>query len=406
MPSGRGDFDGQGHGISGLKINVDESDNPRQFEYAGLFGRIVTAGTVKNLRLVNVDIKGNDNVGALGGYISGERTVENCYVTGSVAGQNYVGGLVGNLVRAGEGHSLVVKNSYSTCKVTGSDNVGGLVGYKEKSKISNCYATGDVVGKNNVGGLVGYGTGENNIYSVENCYATGNISGAENVGGLVGLVEADKVTHCYATGGAEGRNNVGDLVGKLDKGKVIYSVAWNLIIGSNEGGVVNEGYGIGENYTFSYVTDGLFDLQNRFNDYDNKGWVSFPAYKNGNIRLPILSYMPSFEADIEVDTTEGKIQRLIYTDGGEQLGDGGPALNRNPVLTEDGVKIIEFQGELVIPNVVDDIELKRIANNAFEGYTGITGITIPASVTAIGDSAFAGCTNIEEIRFLEIACLS
>ena len=50
-------------------------------------------------------------------------------------------------------------------------------------------------------------------------------------------------------------------------------------------------------------------------------------------------------------------------------------------------------GELTIPNSVT-----TIGGSAFAGCTGLTGaLTIPNSVTAIGGSAFAACTGLEEL---------
>jgi hypothetical protein len=44
---------------------------------------------------------------------------------------------------------------------------------------------------------------------------------------------------------------------------------------------------------------------------------------------------------------------------------------------------------ITIPNSVTSIGAR-----AFEGCTGLTSITIPNSVTSIGSSAFRGCTNL------------
>ena len=52
--------------------------------------------------------------------------------------------------------------------------------------ITNCYSTGSVSGNKWVGGLVGV----NNYYgTITNCYSTGSVSGKYNVGGLVGRMD-------------------------------------------------------------------------------------------------------------------------------------------------------------------------------------------------------------------------
>ena len=64
-------------------------------EYAGLFGRIGSGGTVKNVVLKDVQIESDnqyDYVGGVAGYSRGN--IENCSVSGSVSGSD-VGGVVG-----------------------------------------------------------------------------------------------------------------------------------------------------------------------------------------------------------------------------------------------------------------------------------------------------------------------
>ena len=114
-----GNFDGNGHIITGLYIN--RSDVDRQ----GLFGAIGGGSTVKNLGLVDVNIKGRNIVGGITGIASAtqnnESIVQDCYVTGSISGNNHIGGVVG----AARG---IMDRCYSTAKINGNDYVGGITG--------------------------------------------------------------------------------------------------------------------------------------------------------------------------------------------------------------------------------------------------------------------------------------
>jgi hypothetical protein len=65
-----------------------------------------------------------------------------------VTGYSRIGGLAG-------WNTDTVNNSYSTGSVTGNDLVGGLVGFHQYGTISNSYSTGSVTGNSSVGGLVG-----------------------------------------------------------------------------------------------------------------------------------------------------------------------------------------------------------------------------------------------------------
>ncbi len=176
-----GTFDGQGYDICDLHINrPDES-------YVGLFGVVYQDGVLKNIGVVNVTVSGNHSVGGLLG--SNAATVSNCYSSGEVSGDEYIGGLVGLIIANG-----VVSYSYSTSNVTGKLQVGGLAG-RDTGTVSNSYSTGSVTGMGDVGGLVGYAYGN----PVSDSYSIGNVSGYEHTGGLVGWNEGDTtvVSNCF-----------------------------------------------------------------------------------------------------------------------------------------------------------------------------------------------------------------
>ncbi|MFC4597408.1 S-layer homology domain-containing protein [Cohnella hongkongensis] len=124
-----GTFNGNGHTISHLRI-------AETLASVGLFGS-VRDGTIRNVGLINVDVTGNgasSQVGGLVGYLDGS-TVANSYVTGTVRGADYVGGLVGHAVSPSSGPSgpSQILNSYASAVVTSLDpgKVGGLVAIVE-----------------------------------------------------------------------------------------------------------------------------------------------------------------------------------------------------------------------------------------------------------------------------------
>ncbi len=55
-----------------------------------------------------------------------------------------------------------------------------------------------------------------------------------------------------------------------------------------------------------------------------------------------------------------------------------------------------YQGELIIPQHLDGYEVGYIENAAFQNAKGITSVTIPATVTDIGNCVFFGCENIQK----------
>ena len=186
-----GTFDGGGHTITGLTVTTND-------KYAGLFGYIGNAGTVKNVVMEGVLITSNNGSSQAGGVAGFSRgTIENCSVSGSVSGTVYVGGVVGSQ-KAG---SIIGCSSSATVK--GKHYVGGVAGEKWGT-MTACYATGNVTleiasQKNNFGGGV---VGLNGGSRVLACYATGNVTstgsstGNVHIGGLFGD-SYTTVTACY-----------------------------------------------------------------------------------------------------------------------------------------------------------------------------------------------------------------
>ena len=190
----KGTFDGGGHTITGLTFTTND-------EYAGLFGWLNRAGTVKNVVMEGVQITSNQIYGgSIGGVVgSGWGTIENCSVSGSVSGTVYVGGVVGVQI----GGSITGCSSSATVK--GTVDVGGVAGQTNSSAtLTACYATGNVTieiapKKNIAGGsLVGMNAGS----SLLACYATGNVTstgsstGYVHIGGFLGN-NYTTVTACY-----------------------------------------------------------------------------------------------------------------------------------------------------------------------------------------------------------------
>ena len=180
----KGTFDGGGHTITGLTFTTND-------EYAGLFGWLNRAGTVKNVVMKDVQITNNRSWSAFAGGVAGYSwgTIENCSVSGSVSGTVYVGGVVGAQIDGS------ITGCSSSATVKGTVDVGGVAGQTNSSAtLTACYATGNVTieinpAKNIAGGsLVGMNAGS----SLLACYATGNVTstgsstGKVHIGGFLG----------------------------------------------------------------------------------------------------------------------------------------------------------------------------------------------------------------------------
>lgn len=172
----KGIFNGNGYSIDNLTINA--GDNA---ENVGFFG-VTENATITNVSFNNANvitpddyINGSSAVGIVAGTARGT-TFDNIDVSGSVAGYESVGGLVG----------VINDNSYFLPDGTPVD-VGN-------SSISNVNTAVDAKGKYFVGGLAGYvkdtSTGEGvatRDLMISNCNTSGNIVfDEEAAGGLIG----------------------------------------------------------------------------------------------------------------------------------------------------------------------------------------------------------------------------
>ena len=155
-----GTFDGGGHTLTGMTINVN-------YNYVGLIGTLGSGGTVKNLTLNNANVTGYDYAGGIAGYNNG--TVTACSSAGgkvsATGGGAYVGGITG-------------ENEFGT--VTACSSAGG-----------NVSATADGAF---VGGIAGYNSGG----TITACWSTATVSGYL-AGGIAGTNEFGTVTACYTT---------------------------------------------------------------------------------------------------------------------------------------------------------------------------------------------------------------
>lgn len=174
----RGIYDGSGYTISGLYI-YDKNIYTGQAK--ALFGYARNA-SIKNVGIINSEITGAADVGSLVA-ISITSVVENCYNTGNVVGELYIGGLIAQ----NEG---VIKNCYNTGNVTAATRstggcVGGVVGLAHiDTEVTNCVYLGTSIIGYNAGRIASPYTTDK-LGAFKNCYARSDmtINGATVSGG-------------------------------------------------------------------------------------------------------------------------------------------------------------------------------------------------------------------------------
>ena len=246
-----GKFDGLDYNIFGLTINRSGEDN------VGLFG-VVNGATINNVTLVGGSITGDSYVGGIVGNAIGENTViSNATNSASVTGNSQVGGIVG-IITGNSVNKSKVNNVINTGTINGNagNDVGGLIGSLNNSQLTgNSYNLGAVTSSGHaVGGLVGsalnstIGDGTNLVYNRL------DVTGAYNVGGIVGNMEGSTVKNAENSGTVLASGHYGgEYTFHTDYTKDNYSAGGSKTVSVN---VANVG-GIAGTSSSSTITDVL-----------------------------------------------------------------------------------------------------------------------------------------------------
>ena len=224
-----GEFDGNGHQISGVYYSGDGY-------VTGLFRYLGKGAVVKDLYVDGAVIAEGDQriTGLLCGVNSG--TITGCNVTGVVEGKTATGGVCGVNTSGG-----VIENTDNSCNVIGYYYTGGIAG-KNYGLIEDCINNGNVndtfewvttddamnadfldelTGKSetmiqsgiDTGGVAGYSMGS--IVKCTNKATVGYAHSGYNVGGIAGR-QCGLIDSSENRGNVYGKKDVGGITGQME----------------------------------------------------------------------------------------------------------------------------------------------------------------------------------------------
>lgn len=222
-----GNLDGGGHTLKNLNVSSTVG-------YAGLFGRVDSLTTIKDLTFDSPTINNTGSfTGALAGWASG--TIDNVHVVNAkITGSGMAtGGIIGT-------GSTITNSSVVNSSITGAYGyVGGVAGELDGG-ISNSFATGVAIVEgggdyNPVGGVVG------NLYgaSAEKCYFTGSVytsSSNQRIGGVFGTAYNATIDQVFSRGyvrGYDTKTQAGGVVGMLAASKLSNAYSTSTVISSS-----------------------------------------------------------------------------------------------------------------------------------------------------------------------------
>lgn len=230
-----GTLDGKGYTISNLVMNLENT------KYVGLFGYM--EGTVKNVKLSNVNITGGRFVGGIAGNAGVGSSITGCHMlSGAISGTSgsltdYTGGIVG--LCEGE-----ISDCTNGAAVDGGEYVGGIaacIDFKDAA-ILNCWNTGKVTGYY-VGGIVGL---VQNAASFSACGNSGKLDAGRDAGGVIGYAKSSIfLTDCENSGQIVSENTIGTLGGLVGSTQAVTVVFQDCTNTASIEGVYNSGGIIG-----------------------------------------------------------------------------------------------------------------------------------------------------------------
>ena len=179
-----GIFNGNGHTISGVKMQLNNASSVGLFSITSSSNKDDFTGIIKNILLDNISIKATNST--------------------------YVGGLVGQL------YGMNITDSgvrTGTIDATGA-RAGGLVGVNN-GVITKCYTASGVSVKTtgpSAGGIVGYASN-----TISYSYSMASRSASTNHAGIAGAVSSSgiKIQYCYSTHTSNSYDISGNSVGTL-----------------------------------------------------------------------------------------------------------------------------------------------------------------------------------------------
>ncbi len=269
-----GNFDGNGHTVSGLSITRDGSN-------MGLFRYVDASAVIQDLTVSGeVTPDGSRSaVGGIAGHNAGK--IQNCFFDGTVSGSDDVGGIAGINAITG-----IIDGCHSKGVITGDHRVGGVVGNNlgvvrscnnrsgvnttaeenqiKLSDISLETITGSesVSTVTDIGGIAGTSSGV--IRQSKNRGNVGYQHMGYNVGGIAGT-QTGYLYKCENFAQVYGRKEVGGIVGQMEPTTFIEYTEDTMQILQSQLGTVSNLTG----QAFSTIQDGNSDMGVQVDDLYN-----------------------------------------------------------------------------------------------------------------------------------------
>lgn len=210
-----------GYASSGSLADCDVAGTVNAKAYCGGVAGALIGVSLTNINM-NGTVTGTSSIGGIVGIAQNSATWSNVNYYGDITGTENVAGIAGELATSS---IVTFASCFSKGKITNSgDYTGGIVGKSNGiciNSMDDCSHFGDIKGQNYVGGLVGAvlkidaAAPTTSTYQIRNGSSSGSTVYATYSDQIVtGGTTTRKIYNCTAIGNIEGNDYVGGLVGE------------------------------------------------------------------------------------------------------------------------------------------------------------------------------------------------
>ena len=383
-------------------------------------GRRVT-GPINFVNCSNyASVEGKENKigGIIGNYSNSGSTndkllINNCRNSGSVSGNEFVGGLGGCFIAETDSQGIVVSKSINEGTVSGYSRIGGIIGEIDSDmktfEISQVCNFGNISAtEGNAGGIVGVAYVGWRLSQMDNLYNMGKVSGTV-AGGLAGYGG----TFTYGSLSIQNFYNLGEISGRSKSYEGIAEAeiaGWGTQMITMENAYCEKGKYLNAN---AVVTKNSVELDsNQFLDTN-----SFKGFDFDNI-WAMSVYGPVFQWQLEEQkcgenafwSVSGDIDNLTLEITGSGDTFDYDVNEKNPWFYKYNIKNVVVGDDITsigaylfaydsnIKSVKLGKSIDKIKENAFLCCDNMTEICIPSKVKYIGDWSFAQ-SGLQQIEF-------
>lgn len=424
-----GELNGNGHAVKGLK--------------APLFAAL-TAGSIWDLTLSDVDIQASGSTGALAQTLTAGKgetcSIKNVKVTGQVTGAQSTGGLFGT-VNVADGRAEIA-GCVNMANVSGTTEVGGIAGKlvcaggeEGLAAVTGTANAGIVKGTGKAGGLFGSLSLEDssvgldarvsvtesyNVGAVDcaNTY-TGGIAGFLQVSGIGAAEGAVKLENCYNLGTMSDGGNIAGGAGMASGSIAISKCVGVQVYNSRTYGIIGTSANLaGDTEGNCILSDCYYFSANGAYAYMTGSRVSGTAVALDETQIKTAASYANFDFTnvwaVEANVNGGyphlkhvAVMEASYTApaAGTTLTDSGSAAIYEVVkpgcevsyegTTNPSAKTVTIPSEVSIGGYT--YRVTEIGIKAFYNNKTVTAVTVPATVKTIRKGAFYGCSSLKKV---------